>query len=261
MEVEDRVPARRLYGQENRTTDDLRVLGGSGGAITLARGGNNRRRRSLIDRIASRVGEELRRPPVDGIQTSHGMKPTNDGDQHIPLVVQSHGVRKRSDSPDRKGKRRKVDKLEYPTRPTYLDYTLLEPSARIPLEFTSPTEDSNVKLELRIRHAHLGPQSHITFTFIAPRTQHDTDVNASALRTSRPIPLSCGIHYYEIEVVDAGEEGHMSVGWMTNKVDLNRLVGWEKGSWGWHGDDGKTFEGKGQGQDFGEKWGGEVERG
>ena len=47
----------------------------------------------------------------------------------------------------------------------------------------------------------------------------------------------------------------MSIGWMMAGVELGRLVGWDKGSWGWHGDDGMSFEEKGAGEDFSEKWG------
>jgi hypothetical protein len=35
-------------------------------------------------------------------------------------------------------------------------------------------------------------------------------------------------------------------------------VGWNAGSWGWHADDGKTFEGRGDGRDFSEPWNGEL---
>ncbi|ORX34939.1 hypothetical protein BD324DRAFT_633305 [Kockovaella imperatae] len=252
----------RLYRQgQNRTSDDLRVLGGSGGALTLSRGSNNRRRRSLIDRLAAQIGDELRRPRVEGIYASHGMKPTNEDlqNQHTPLVVQSQGKKRSLEENESRSKRRKLDTkpdpVLSPSRPSYLEYTTLDPSTPIPLEFEPPTSTSNVGLEQRVRHASLGPQSHITFTYLSPSRETNSDQNASALRTTKPIPLACGIHYYEVEVVDAGEEGHMSVGWMREKTKLSRLVGWEPGSWGWHGDDGKTFEGKGQGQDFGEKWG------
>jgi beta-catenin-like protein 1 len=41
---------------------------------------------------------------------------------------------------------------------------------------------------------------------------------------------------------------------------LGRLVGWDRGSWGWHADDGRSFEGQGRGEEFTEKWGSESSR-
>ena len=279
------VTVRRLYGQENRTSDDLRVLGGSGGAVTLNRGSNNRRRRSLLNRLANefRIEEEVEERPGPLARMplafdehgllSNGMKPTNEDirEVHTPLVVRSVGVRKR-DHPEedeeqpRKGKRRKMETTKEsviidegpPSRPTYLSYTTLDPSIPIPNDMLPPDSKSHVTLEHRMRHRHLGAQPIMTFDHLATiHGERNPDANASALRTMVPIPLACGIHYYEVEVIDAGDEGHMSVGWVQAGIKLGRLVGWEPGSWGWHGDDGKTFEGKGTGHDFGEKWGSE----
>lgn len=49
-----------------------------------------------------------------------------------------------------------------------------------------------------------------------------------------------------------GAGGHAGVP-MRN---MRRLVGWSKGSWGWHGDDGRLFAGQGMGERFSETWGG-----
>ena len=279
------VTPRRLYRQANRTSDDLRVLGGSGGAVALNRGTNNRRRRSLMSRLANeyRIEEEAEessrsifRNPLafdeHGL-LSNGMRPTNEDvrNMHTPLVVRSTGGLRKRDHPDadeespRKGKRRKVETTKEsvviegpPSRPTYLSYTTLDPSVPIPNEMLPPDSKSHVTLEHRMRHRHLGIQSIMTFDHLAMiHGERNPDANASALRTTVPIPLACGIHYYEVEVIDAGDEGHMSVGWVQAGTRLGRLVGWEPGSWGWHGDDGKTFEGKGTVHDFGEKWGSE----
>jgi hypothetical protein len=46
----------------------------------------------------------------------------------------------------------------------------------------------------------------------------------------------------------------MSVGYKVGKRSQNRLVGWDKGTFGWHSDDGMCFEQSGSGSDFAAKW-------
>ena len=46
----------------------------------------------------------------------------------------------------------------------------------------------------------------------------------------------------------------MSVGYKVGKKSQNRLVGWDKGTFGWHSDDGMCFEQSGSGSDFAAKW-------
>ena len=43
----------------------------------------------------------------------------------------------------------------------------------------------------------------------------------------------------------------IGVGFSASSVSLSRLPGWEKGSWGYHGDDGCAFEGSGKGRPYG----------
>jgi len=66
--------------------------------------------------------------------------------------------------------------------------------------------------------------------------------------------VECGVHYFEVEVLNAGVDGLMSVGWMKEGCSTKRLVGWDKGSWGFHSDDGKCFEGRGSGDAFDKTW-------
>ena len=274
-----------LYDQVNRTTDDLSVLGGSGG-LGLRRGRNNRRRRSLLARMQNQAEAQAEaqvdelmeeRLAARGSPRSMGLNPTNGQQTSLsPLVVRSTGVRRqRRDSRDsltpQKTKKRKantdtdrstttIKASEVPgnTRPGYLQYTTLDPVTPLPYEFEQPSRASRVSLSSQSSTTH-GPRPMITFTFSPLPHGPNDDAYASALRTKRPIPISCGIHYYEVNVLDSGEEGYMSVGWMKKDVDLNRLVGWDKGSWGWHGDDGRSFDGKGVGDQFGETWGSECQ--
>lgn len=165
------------------------------------------------------------------------------------------------------------------TRPTYLSLSTIPTSTPIPLRFCQPTRNSRLSLtthtpeknlygtvtytdgsgtHTRPTITHLPPrhlQPKITFTTTPIPTRTDSD--ASSLRTLTPIPSACGVHYFEIKVLDSGPEGYMSVGWVKEGLNMRRLVGWEMGSWGWHADDGRCFEGSGMGGVFGPKWGGE----
>lgn len=251
----------RLYQHENMTGDDLDGWGRSEGvgSGSLLRGGNNRRRRSMVER--REVGQEREDERV-------GLEPTNVDTTRgsVPLVVRSTGVRRHREQHEEeviaglanKLKRRKLEADKaigqpiYPTRPAYLSFSTLASSTPLPFGFLPPTRSSRLALTVRHSPSH-SPRQVITFTLI-PTPRH-TDADAASLRTFAPIPIGCGIHYYEAEVFDQGEEGFMSVGWMKAGVELGRLVGWDKGSWGWHGDDGMSFEGQGTGEEFGDKWG------
>lgn len=252
-----------LFRMANRSTDELAVLGGSGARVTLRRGAYNRNRRSIMDRMRGRDAEI----PNDGILVStevvrrSGMRPTNPDGATAPEVVQSPLRKNKSGtiSPSRLMKRRKVeDKVDAkppltPARPTYLLYTTLSSADPLPESFTLPHRYSRVSLSSH-QTSSAPPRPCITFTYSPlPHGPNDDDY-ASSLRSDIPIPVACGVHYYEAEVLDAGESGYMSVGWMKSNVSLDRLVGWDKGSWGWHGDDGRSFEGRGEGEVFGEGW-------
>jgi Ran-binding protein 9/10 len=89
-----------------------------------------------------------------------------------------------------------------------------------------------------------------------------TDSAAASVRTNHPIPPSCGIYYFEIEILSKGVHGHGSwldsliasyigIGFCLPSVNLNRLPGWEVGSWGYHGDDGHAFAASGIGNTYG----------
>lgn len=254
-------------------TSESREQRGSG---AIVRGRNNRRRRSFLERIEA---QELYLPPdrdhpIHPIRVpAMGMEPTNVDTSRMqqPLVVRTSTTRPRSDSdasmetssrPRALTKRRKVDQRPMSqalTRPTYLDYSTLPASALLPDAFDPPPNRDKSFLALTTTRSPLGQLRHVV-TFSDFPYPSRTDADASAVRANRTIPLGCGVHYYEAEVLDQGEEGFMSVGWMQQDLDLGRLVGWDRGSWGWHADDGRSFEGQGRGEEFTEKWGSESSR-
>ena len=217
-----------------------------------------------MERIRGREAEV----PDEGILVStevvrrSGMRPTNPVQHPRPEII-STPARKHKEgtiSPSRLMKRRKVEEqVEVKpsmasTRPTYLLYTTLPSAIPLPSTFTSPHRLSRVSLSTH-KSSSSPPRPCVTFTYSPlPHGPNDDDY-ASSLRSDIPIPVACGVHYYEAEVLDAGECGYMSVGWMKEHVSLDRLVGWDRGSWGWHGDDGRSFAGRGEGEVFGEGWG------
>ncbi|KAG0171165.1 hypothetical protein DFQ29_008975 [Apophysomyces sp. BC1021] len=61
----------------------------------------------------------------------------------------------------------------------------------------------------------------------------------------------CGIYYFEMRVISKGDDGYIGIGFCGTDNKLNRLPGWDEGSWGYHGDDGHSFAGCGIGKGYG----------
>ncbi|XP_028849982.1 SPRY domain-containing protein 3 [Denticeps clupeoides] len=64
-------------------------------------------------------------------------------------------------------------------------------------------------------------------------------------------PLSTRSHYFEVEIVDAGERCYIALGLARRDYPKNRHPGWSRGSVAYHADDGKIFHGSGVGDPFG----------
>mmetsp|Transcript_12368 Transcript_12368/g.21136 ORF Transcript_12368/g.21136 Transcript_12368/m.21136 type:complete len:457 (+) Transcript_12368:167-1537(+) len=79
-----------------------------------------------------------------------------------------------------------------------------------------------------------------------------TDIDAAAIRADHPIPIrDCAVFYYEVEIMNAGQSGYIGIGFCASHVNLNRLPGWERNSFGYHGDDGHAFRDSGTGIAYG----------
>ncbi|XP_033914413.1 ran-binding protein 9-like [Acipenser ruthenus] len=78
-----------------------------------------------------------------------------------------------------------------------------------------------------------------------------TPKDAASVRASHPIPAACGIYYFEVKIVSKGRDGYMGIGLSAQGVNMNRLPGWDKQSYGYHGDDGHSFCSSGTGQPYG----------
>ncbi|XP_013785346.1 ran-binding protein 9-like [Limulus polyphemus] len=75
--------------------------------------------------------------------------------------------------------------------------------------------------------------------------------DAASVRASHPIPAACGLYYFEVKIVSKGRDGYMGIGLSAQGVNMNRLPGWDKHSYGYHGDDGHSFCSSGTGQPYG----------
>ncbi|CAF0796475.1 unnamed protein product [Adineta ricciae] len=91
-------------------------------------------------------------------------------------------------------------------------------------------------------------QNNLVVTYKGQGKSHK---DAASVRADHPIPPLTGIYYYEVKVLSKGRDGYMGIGLSTSEVNLNRLPGWDKGSYGYHGDDGRLFCSSGNGVAYG----------
>ncbi|XP_054164353.1 ran-binding protein 9-like [Oppia nitens] len=75
--------------------------------------------------------------------------------------------------------------------------------------------------------------------------------DAAAVRATHSIPSGCLLYYYEIKIISKGRDGYMGIGLAAQGVNMQRLPGWDKQSYGYHGDDGHSFNSSGTGQPYG----------
>ncbi|XP_059475156.1 ran-binding protein 10 [Neocloeon triangulifer] len=78
-----------------------------------------------------------------------------------------------------------------------------------------------------------------------------THKDAASVRATHSIPAACGLYYFEVKIVSKGRDGYMGIGLSAENVNMNRLPGWDKHSYGYHGDDGHSFCSSGTGQPYG----------
>ncbi|RIB07586.1 concanavalin A-like lectin/glucanase domain-containing protein, partial [Gigaspora rosea] len=59
------------------------------------------------------------------------------------------------------------------------------------------------------------------------------------------------LFYFEVNILDKGDNGEIGIGFCAKTVNLNRMPGWENNSWGYHGDDGNFYCCSGTGKSYG----------
>jgi len=139
------------------------------------------------------------------------------------------------------------------------------------MEFNSPSQNPNISMEERLKILYPMVDEEETplprawstkdkFAYIGLSQNNlrvhykghgKTHKDASSVRATHPIPTPCGIYYYEVKIVSKGRDGYMGVGLCNHGVNMNRLPGWDKHSYGYHGDDGHSFCSSGHGQAYG----------
>jgi len=75
--------------------------------------------------------------------------------------------------------------------------------------------------------------------------------DAASVRATHPIPAACGLYYFEVKIVSKGRDGYIGIGLCAQGVNMNKLPGWEKSSYGYHADDGHSFCSSGAGEIYG----------
>lgn len=75
--------------------------------------------------------------------------------------------------------------------------------------------------------------------------------DTASVRANHSVPPNSGVYYYEVKIVSKGRDGYIGIGMSAGGVNLNKLPGWEKSSYGYHADDGCVFNSSGTGQQFG----------
>ncbi len=67
-------------------------------------------------------------------------------------------------------------------------------------------------------------------------------------------PLTSQYFYFEIKVLQMGDGNAIAIGLTCKEYPNGQLPGWDKGSIGYHSDDGRIFIESGQGKTFGPLW-------
>ncbi|KAK5889595.1 hypothetical protein CesoFtcFv8_015587 [Champsocephalus esox] len=93
--------------------------------------------------------------------------------------------------------------------------------------------------------------SHRTTSVFTIKVTEKTPKDAASVRATHPIPAACGVYYFEVKIISKGRDGYMGIGLSAQGVNMNRLPGWDKHSYGYHGDDGHSFCSSGTGQPYG----------
>eukprot|EP00297_Palpitomonas_bilix_P004871 CAMPEP_0113899440 /NCGR_PEP_ID=MMETSP0780_2-20120614/20032_1 /TAXON_ID=652834 /ORGANISM="Palpitomonas bilix" /LENGTH=675 /DNA_ID=CAMNT_0000891607 /DNA_START=222 /DNA_END=2249 /DNA_ORIENTATION=- /assembly_acc=CAM_ASM_000599 len=74
-----------------------------------------------------------------------------------------------------------------------------------------------------------------------------------AVRTSTPCPTDVTVYYFEMSITavsDAHEHCECSIGLSSSQFDTTHPVGWDRGTYGYHGDDGHKFGERGFGEPY-----------
>lgn len=77
---------------------------------------------------------------------------------------------------------------------------------------------------------------------------------AASIRTDHPMPREVGLYYFEVTIMSKAKDGLIGIGFSGSETTLDRLPGWEKDSWAYHGDDGFAFSCSANGKAYGPRF-------
>lgn len=122
--------------------------------------------------------------------------------------------------------------------PSYLNYINILPNSNINIPTKFNQNDSSTLIKVYDSGSvikYVGPGIFhsldssfiivIIFPFLFLISLGHDDNDAAAIRTDNPIPPSIGFFYYEVTIINKGEEGFISVGIAQSNTILNRLTG------------------------------------
>lgn len=70
----------------------------------------------------------------------------------------------------------------------------------------------------------------------------ELEKDAASVRTDHAIPnVGIAMYYFEVTIVHSGDTGRIGVGLCDSDVKLEKMPGWDPGSYAYHGDDGLLF--------------------
>ncbi|KAL6831796.1 ankyrin repeat-containing domain protein [Trichoderma camerunense] len=74
----------------------------------------------------------------------------------------------------------------------------------------------------------------------APPDPNNTQEPRALIRADHCMPGD-GVYYFEVTICEDTDKKYFGIGFCEGHAPLDRMVGWDPGSWGFHGDDGNTF--------------------
>lgn len=107
----------------------------------------------------------------------------------------------------------------------------------------------------RVGHSNSMRYLEVSGTRVRYKGPGSDDRDAAAVKTDHPVPSSAPFYYFEVEIRNKGRDGFIGIGFSVQDVKLDRLPGWEPRSYGYHGDDGHIFAGRGAGKPYGPVFG------
>ncbi|KAG6333286.1 hypothetical protein ID866_5804 [Astraeus odoratus] len=126
------------------------------------------------------------------------------------------------------------------------------PPPMVPASFPTLLIPTRWCEEMRYSHLSVSPDGReLTYQGNPSAPEKDT----ATARTAVPVPPACGIYYFEVEIGGKAQKSRVSIGFIGREVKLSRLPGWEKNSWGYHGDTATVCSGEKNGTSFGSVFG------